>query len=116
MQIERHLSGPRMSKAVAHAGTVYVSGQMAVAKRGASITEQTEEILGLLESYLAEAGSNKTKLLMVNIWLADIADFDEMNRVWDSWVSPKHLPARATVEAKLNSPDCGVEIAAIAAQ
>ena len=116
MAIARHLTGPRMSKAVTHGDTVYVSGQMAVTKRGASITEQTTEILSLIETYLAEAGSEKSKLLMINIWLADIADFDEMNQVWDEWAPSESLPARATVEAKLNSPECGVEIAAIAAR
>jgi enamine deaminase RidA (YjgF/YER057c/UK114 family) len=116
MKIERYLSGPRMSKAVALGDIVYTSGQMAVEKRGASITEQTVEVLRLIEDYLAAAGSDKTRLLMVNIWLADISDFDEMNRVWDDWAPSGHLPARATVEARLNSPDCGVEIAAVAAR
>ena len=105
-----------MSKAVALGDIVFVSGQMAVKKRGASITDQTVEVLELIEDYLKAAGTNKSKLLMVNIWLADIAHFDEMNKVWDAWSDQENLPARATVEARLNSPDCGVEISAVAAR
>jgi enamine deaminase RidA (YjgF/YER057c/UK114 family) len=107
--------GVRFSKAVVHGDTVYLAGQVAdkAADQGAS--EQTKEILATIDAVLAEAGTDKTKLLSVNIWLADMATFGEMNAVWDKWVAPGHLPARATVEAKLASSRFKVEIAAIAA-
>jgi enamine deaminase RidA (YjgF/YER057c/UK114 family) len=112
-------AGARYSKAVVHGNIVYLAGQVAgqVAEKaaGQGATEQTEEILSTIDALLAEAGSDKTKLLSVTIWLADMASFGEMNAVWDKWVVPGHAPARATVEAKLASHRYKVEITAIAA-
>ena len=101
MTIQRIRPGPRMSGAVVHGDTVYLAGQVANATAGRSVAEQTQEILSIIDGLLAEAGSDKSKLLMANIWLTDIATFQEMNGVWDAWVAPGHAPARATVEARL---------------
>ncbi len=76
---------------------------------------QTEEILGHIARLLEEAGSSKERLLSVQIFLPDMADFPKMNAVWDTWVVPDHTPARATIEAKLANPAYKVEIMAIAA-
>jgi enamine deaminase RidA (YjgF/YER057c/UK114 family) len=116
MSTKRIGIGPRMSKAVVHGDTVYLSGTVAEKAKGKSVGEQTQEILGLIEAILAEAGTDKTKILSVNIWLTDIKTFAEMNAVWDAWVVQGHTPARATVEAKLASPQYNVEIACIAAR
>lgn len=116
MTITRFGVGPRMSKAVVHGNTVYLAGQVADAAKGKSVTEQTQDILGQIDALLKEAGTDKTKLISANIWLADIATFSEMNAVWDTWVVPGATPARATVEAKLAAPDYTVEIAVIAAR
>ena len=116
MTIQRIKPGPRMSGAVVHGNTVYLAGQVAQATAGQSVAEQTREILSIIDGLLAEAGTDKSKLLMANIWLTDIATFQEMNAVWDSWVSPGNTPARATVEAKLAAPQFKVEIAVIAAK
>lgn len=116
MSIQRIAVGPRMSKAVVHGDTVYLAGQVADKAAGKSVAEQTEEILGIIDSLLAEAGSDKSKLLMVNIWLADMSTFAEMNGVWDKWVVAGQTPGRATVEAKLAAPQFTVEIAVIAAK
>ncbi len=116
MTIERLNPGPRMSKAVIHGDTVYLAGQVADKAAGRSIAEQTAEILGLVDALLAEAGSDKSKLLMVNIWLSDMSSFAEMNAVWDGWVIAGQTPGRATVEARLAGPQYGVEIAVIAAR
>ena len=115
MSIRRIGAGPRMSKAVVHGKTVYLAGQVADASKGKSVAEQTTEILALVDSLLKEAGSDKSKLVWTNIWLADIATFAEMNSVWDKWVIPGAGPARATVEAKLAGPEYKVEIAVVAA-
>lgn len=115
MAIQRIQVGPRMSQAVVHHGTVYLAGQVAPQSAGKSVTEQTREILGRIDALLAEAGSDKSKLLSATIWLADIATFAEMNAVWDAWVDPANTPGRATVEAKLAAPQFTVEIAVIAA-
>jgi enamine deaminase RidA (YjgF/YER057c/UK114 family) len=116
MKIERHETEPRMSKAVIHGDTVYLAGIVADNPKGKSMAEQTSNILSQIDGFLAMAGTNKTKLLSVNIWITDMAHFAEMNSVWDAWVSPGNTPARATVEAKLASPDYKVEIMGVAAR
>ena len=116
MAIERHDIGPRMSKAVVHGNTVYLAGIVADNPKGKSVTEQAKDIVGQIDALLAKAGSDKTKLLSANIWITDMANFAEMNAVWDAWVSPGHTPARATVEAKLATPDYKVEIMVVAAR
>ena len=116
MIIQRLHVGPRMSQAVVHGETVYLAGQVADQAKGKSVGEQTTEILAAVDRLLAEAGSDKTKILSATIYLADIATFPEMNAVWDAWVPAGHAPARATVEAKLAAPAYTVEIACIAAR
>lgn len=116
MSIERIGAGPRMSRAVVHGDTIYVSGQVADAAAGAGVVEQTREILALIDGVLAEAGSDKTKLVSAVIYLTDIATFAQMNEAWEAWIAPGRPPARATVEAKLVSPKYAVEIAVIAAR
>ena len=114
--IARLHAGPRMSQAVVHGATIYLAGQVADQAKGGSVSEQTKEILAAIDRLLAEAGSDKTKILSATIYLADIATFAEMNAVWDAWVPAGHAPARATVEAKLAAPAYTVEIACIAAK
>ena len=115
MTIQRFETGPRMSQVVVHGDTVYLAGVVAHTNKGKSVTEQTREILATIDTYLAQAGTDKTKLLSANIWLADMDKFAEMNAVWDAWVSPGNTPARATVEAKLASPEYKIEIVITAA-
>jgi enamine deaminase RidA (YjgF/YER057c/UK114 family) len=116
MSIERFGVGKRMSMAVAHGSTVYLAGHVARDPAGKSVTEQTRDILAQIDARLAEAGSDKSRLLSASIWITDMATFAEMNAVWDAWVVEGHTPARATVEAKLATPDYKVEIAVIAAR
>ena len=116
MKIKRHETGPRMSKAVIHGDTVYLAGIVADSPKGKSMAEQTSNILSQIDGFLAMAGTDKTKLLSANIWITDMAHFAEMNTVWDAWMSPGNTPARATVEAKLASPDYEVEIMVVAAR
>src|SRR5688572_7542555 len=115
MTIKRIEAGKRMSQAVVHNGTVYLAGQVALDAPGKSVAEQTAAILARIDRLLAEAGTDKTKLLSANIWLVDIKAFDDMNKVWDAWVAPGCAPARATVESKLAAPQFLVEIAITAA-
>ena len=116
MTIQRFDTGPRMSQIVVHGDTVYLAGIVADSPKGKSVAEQTKNILSQIDGFLALAGTDKTKLLSANIWIIDMANFAEMNSVWDSWVSPGNTPARATVEAKLASPDYKVEIMVVAAR
>lgn len=115
MAIRRIDVGPRMSQAVVHGGVVYTAGQVALRAPGASITEQTRDILARIDELLAEAGTDKSKLLSATIWLTSMDDFAEMNAVWDAWVSPGHTPGRACVESKLAAPQFNVEIGVVAA-
>jgi len=105
-----------MSQVVAHGNTVYLAGVVAQSAAGKSVTEQTKDILAIIDSHLAKAGTDKTKILTANIWLADMSTFAEMNAVWDTWVSPGNTPARATVEARLAAPQYTVEIMVTAAR
>ena len=113
--IRRIDTNERMSQVVIHGDTVYTAGQVAFGAPSANITDQTKNILERIDSYLAEAGTDKTKLLSATIWLSDINDFNEMNAVWDAWVSDGNQPARACVESKLAAPQFNVEISVIAA-
>jgi enamine deaminase RidA (YjgF/YER057c/UK114 family) len=113
--IERFDPGRRFAEAVAWGDTVYLAGHTA-SDPAASVYEQTREILAGIDAHLAAAGTDKSRLLSASVWLVDIGTFDEMNRAWDEWVDPGNLPARATVEARLASPDYKVEIAVIAAR
>jgi len=116
MTIERRHVGKRLSGLVIHhaAGTAYLAGQVA-GDPTADVSGQTRQVLKLIDSLLAEAGSDKTKILSATIFLPDIGDFAAMNAVWEEWVVPGQTPARATVEAKLASPDYRVEIQVVAA-
>jgi enamine deaminase RidA (YjgF/YER057c/UK114 family) len=116
MSVTRLHAGPRMSQAVVHEATIYLAGQVADRAKGKSVGEQTREILAAIDRLLAEAGSDKTRLLSATIYLADIATFAEMNAEWDAWILAGHAPARATVEAKLAAREYTVEIACIAAR
>ena len=115
MTIRRIGVGPRMSAAVIHHHTVYLAGQVALDNAGKPVADQTREILARIDALLAAAGSGKSRLLSATIYLSDIATFAEMNAVWDAWVDPANTPARATVEAKLATPQFTVEISITAA-
>jgi enamine deaminase RidA (YjgF/YER057c/UK114 family) len=102
-----------MSQAVIHGNTVYLAGQ--VGKPGASVAEQTQQVLAEIDRLLEEAGTNRANILQAIIWLADMADFATMNSVWDAWVYPGRTPARATGQAQLAHSDYRVEIIVTAA-
>lgn len=112
-EIKRINPGPRMSEAVVHNGVAYLAGQVGAPTK--SVTEQTRAVLAEIDRILAAAGTDKSKLITAQIWLADIATFAEMNAVWDTWVSPGNTPARWTGEARLATPDYRVEIIVTAA-
>jgi len=110
--IERIETGTRMSKIVKHNGVAYLCGQVGA---GDSVAEQTRDCLSRVEALLEQAGSSPERMLQAIIWLSDMADFAEMNAVWDAWVPAGHAPARACGEAKLARPALKVEIIVTAA-
>ncbi|MCD2183362.1 RidA family protein [Rhizobium sp. TRM96647] len=114
MTITRFETGARMSQAVVHNGVVYLAGQ--VGEPGADVATQTKQVLASIDRLLALAGSDKTKILSAQIWMADMGEFQKMNAVWDAWVAPGHAPARATGESKLAGPEYLVEIIVTAVQ
>jgi enamine deaminase RidA (YjgF/YER057c/UK114 family) len=114
MSITRSHTNARMSQLVIHDNTVYLSGQVA-SDATANVTVQTQQVLDKIDSLLAEAGSDKARILSAQIWLANIGHFSAMNEVWDAWVSEGNAPARACIEARLASPDLLVEIGIVAA-
>jgi enamine deaminase RidA (YjgF/YER057c/UK114 family) len=114
MEIKRISVGPRMSDAVVHNGTIYLAGQVAD-DASQDAAGQTRQILAEIDRLLAECGSDKTRILAAQIFLADIKDFAAMNSAWDAWVPAGHTPARATVESKLAAAKYLVEIKVIAA-
>ena len=103
-----------MSQIVIHGDTIYLAGQVGTA--GDSVADQTRSCLEKIDTLLGEAGSDKTRILQTTIWLADMADFAEMNEVWDGWVAEGQAPARACGEAKLARPDFKVEFLVTAAR
>jgi len=112
--IQRIDAGPRMSEASIHNGIAYLAGQ--VPEDGSlDIEGQTREVLAAIDALLAQARSDKTRILRAQIFLADIGDFAGMNRAWDAWVVPGNAPSRATVEARLARPEWKVEIVVTAA-
>ncbi|TCP89761.1 enamine deaminase RidA (YjgF/YER057c/UK114 family) [Cricetibacter osteomyelitidis] len=115
MTIQRFHCGKRLSEMVIHNGTIYLAGQVPETTVQGSAYEQTKEVLGLIDKLLAEAGSNKANILNAQIFLADIADYAEMNQAWDEWVDNADVPTRATVEAKLAAPEWKIEIVITAA-
>ena len=118
MTVQRHHVGKRLSDMVVHrapnAGTVYLAGQVADSP-DLDITGQTREVLASIDRLLAEAGTDKTRILSATIYLPSMADYAAMNEVWDAWVPQGHTPARATVEAGLANAAYKIEIQVTAA-
>ena len=114
MDITRYGAGARMSQAVVHGDTVYLAGQVAD-DTSEGVAGQTAQILAKIDARLAEAGSDKSKLLTATLWITDMRYFNEMNKVWDAWLSPGNAPCRACVEADLAASQYQVEIMVIAA-
>ena len=110
--IERIETGQRMSKIVKHNGVAYLCGQVGA---GETVAEQTKDCLSRVDALLAQAGSSPERILQAIMWLSDMADFDEMNAVWDAWVPRDHAPARACGEARLAREALKVEIIVTAA-
>lgn len=114
MIIRRLHVGPRLSEAAIHHGVIYLAGQIAE-DTTQNIDGQTREVLGHIDRLLAEAGSDKSRILMCQIYLADIKDIAAMNAVWDDWAPTGHTPPRATVQALLARPELLIEVVITAA-
>ncbi|MFW8634739.1 RidA family protein [Cribrihabitans pelagius] len=105
---------PRFSAIAIHNGQVHLAGQVSQLKDG-GIEAQSRDVFAKIDALLAEAGSSRDDLISVQIWLADMADYDGMNAVWDDWVSAVTPPTRVCVEARMAQPHYRIEALAIAA-
>jgi enamine deaminase RidA (YjgF/YER057c/UK114 family) len=114
MSIKRIDTNKLMSKAVISGDTVYLSG-LTASDRSLDVKGQCKQILDGIDNYLAQAGTDKSKLLSAQIWLTDIGTWADMNEVWVAWIDSANPPARATVEAKLAVPELSIEIMVTAA-
>jgi enamine deaminase RidA (YjgF/YER057c/UK114 family) len=112
--LHRFHVGDRLSEMAVHNGTVYLAGQVPD-DATQDIRGQTTQVLAMVDRLLAEAGTDRARILMAQIFLADLADYDGMNAVWDDWVPPGDAPPRATVQARLAKPDWKIEIVVTAA-
>jgi len=113
--LERHHVSARYSEAAVFNGVVYLAG-MVPECAATDIRSQTADVLAQIDTRLTETGSDKSRLLRVQIYLADIRDIAAMNEVWDAWVPAGHAPPRATVQAALADPAWKIEVVVTAAQ
>jgi enamine deaminase RidA (YjgF/YER057c/UK114 family) len=112
--VQRFDVGARLSEMAVHNGVCYLAGQVA-ADGSQDITGQTRQVLAQIDALLARAGTDKSKILMCQIFITDLADFPGLNAVWEQWVAPGNAPPRATVKAQLAKPEWRVEMVVTAA-
>jgi enamine deaminase RidA (YjgF/YER057c/UK114 family) len=105
--------GPVSSRCVVHGDMVYLGG-LSAAHAGSDVATQTKAVLGLVDGYLERTGSDRMRILTVQVWLADMAQFAAMNEVWNAWVDRSHPPLRACVNAQLAAPGALVEMLVVA--
>ena len=113
-EIKRTNVGARLSDMAVYNGVAYLAGQVPD-DASLDMEGQTRQVLATIDNLLAQAGTSKERLLSVTVYLANIAEFAQMNKAWDEWVSKTNAPPRATVETRLANPNYKVEIVAIAA-
>lgn len=112
--VQRFDVGPRLSEMAVHNGVCYLAGQVA-ADANQDIAGQTRSVLAQIDALLARAGTDKSKILMCQIFIVDLAEFPALNEVWEAWVAPGNAPPRATVQARLAKPEWKVEMVVTAA-
>lgn len=112
--LRRFHVGDRLSEMTVHNGTVYLAGQVA-ADATQDIRGQVRQVLAQIDTLLAEAGSDKARILMCQIFIVDLAEFPQLNEIWEDWVAPGDAPPRATIQATLARPAWKVEMVVTAA-
>ena len=114
-ELQRFHVGPRLSEMAVHNGAIYLAGQVPD-DPSKDIKGQTAEVLAMVDRLLAEAGSDKSRILMTQIFLKDIGEIGQMNEVWDAWIPAGHTPPRATVQAAMANEQYRIEIVVTAAK
>lgn len=95
--------------------TVYLSGQVPK-NTELDVAGQTREILATIEQLLAQANTDKSRLLSAQLYLKNLSDFSTVNAIWVDWLKGCVAPSRATIQADLVNPAWLIEIAVTAAQ
>jgi len=113
MDIERQDVNHRRSRMVKYNGMCFLSGQFS--DSNGDITQQTRETLAKIDDLLQRAGTSKSRLLTAQIWLRDMADFADMNKVWDAWIDPENPPTRCCGQVLMADPDMRIEVVVSAA-
>ena len=112
--IQRIDVSSRFSEVAVFNGVAYLAGQVPTDASQDAYT-QTQQVLGEIDRFLAKANSDKSRILMATVYLANMGDYAEMNSAWDEWVVPNQAPPRAAIEARLADPNWKVEIVVTAA-
>jgi enamine deaminase RidA (YjgF/YER057c/UK114 family) len=112
--IRRFHVAARYSDMAVHGGVAYLAGQVPN-DATKDIAAQARQVLEQIDGLLAEAGSDRGRILMATVYLADLSDYDAMNAVWEAWLSGVAAPPRATVQARLAQPAWKIEIVVTAA-
>lgn len=112
--IQRIGGSSRFSAITIHNQTVYLAGQVSQLTEG-GIAEQSTDVFAKVDSLLAEAGTEKSRVLSVQIWLKTMADYTGMNEVWDNWIDAENPPVRVCVEAPMAKPGYLIEVLVVAA-
>lgn len=112
--IQRIDVSKRFSEVAIYNGVAYLAGQVPT-DDSQDAYQQTKQVLAEIDKCLAKANTDKSKILMATVYLANMAYYDEMNRAWDKWVAENNAPPRAAVEARLANPNWKVEIVITAA-
>lgn len=112
--VQRFDVGARLSEMAVHNGTVWLAGQVP-GDATQDMTGQARQVLAAVDALLARAGTDKSKIVMAQIFVKDLAEFPAFNAVWDAWVVPGHTPPRATVQASLAKAEWKVEVVVTAA-
>ncbi len=113
MSIDRYEADPILSGIAVHGGIVYLAG-VAAGDISQDLRGQTDQVLAEIDRLLAIAGSNKSKILRVEVWLSDMANYDAFNAMYQAWLDPDNIPVRACVEARLWDDAARVEVMATA--
>jgi enamine deaminase RidA (YjgF/YER057c/UK114 family) len=108
-EITRYQSNEKLSRIVVHGETVYLAGLTADDK-SLDTHGQTQQILRKADALLQSVGTDRTRMLLCQIWLRDTGDFDQMNKAWIDWLGGGLPPARVTIGASFALPEIRVEM------
>jgi 2-iminobutanoate/2-iminopropanoate deaminase len=106
------------SQAVAYKDLLFVSGQLGLNPKTGNIEEktiagQTRQVMSNIQAILVSAGSDLTRVLKCTVFLSDISEFNEFNKVYGEYFGPPP-PARSTVQVAKLPRDAKVEVDVIA--